>query len=238
MLCPKCCKPYFFIKKNNFKKKAYCLRCGFGGGFKYPSYDNYYEDKYLNFKYSRNQETDPQMRIILRKMMINSTEKVLEVGCGMGDYSMAISSFTKNNVGIDIDVSVAKKRYPQIKFIQHDCNDNFPFEDNSFDKLISVNLIEHLSDPEHFLSECLRILRPDGKIILVTANLDFFLHDFFYDSTHLYEWSVEDFKNIVGKYFEVDLIKKSSGMFKYYPFNIFLTKFIKPDIIVFGCKKP
>lgn len=52
----------------------------------------------------------------------------------------------------------------------HDCNKPLPFEDNSIDTIISCNLIEHLENPLNFLKECRRIIKEDGKIIIITPN--------------------------------------------------------------------
>lgn len=49
--------------------------------------------------------------------------------------------------------------------------EDFPFEDNLFDAVIALELIEHLYDPDHFLEEVYRVLKPSGYFILSTPNL-------------------------------------------------------------------
>jgi len=49
--------------------------------------------------------------------------------------------------------------------------EDFPFEDNFFDAVIALELIEHLYDPDHFLEEVYRVLKPSGYFILSTPNL-------------------------------------------------------------------
>lgn len=50
----------------------------------------------------------------------------------------------------------------------------FPFDDKTVDYILSEHLIEHLSYGEglHMLSECCRILKPEGKIRIATPDLD------------------------------------------------------------------
>ncbi|MGB4076289.1 MAG: methyltransferase domain-containing protein [Minisyncoccia bacterium] len=50
--------------------------------------------------------------------------------------------------------------------------DRFPYENASFDALTSIEVIEHLENPYHFLRECARIVKPGGILILSTPNPD------------------------------------------------------------------
>jgi len=43
--------------------------------------------------------------------------------------------------------------------------------DNSFDVVISTQVLEHVVQPENYLRECLRLLRPGGKLILTTHGI-------------------------------------------------------------------
>ena len=59
-----------------------------------------------------------------------------------------------------------------VKCYQLDVDEeDFPFEDNYFDTVTALELIEHLFDPDHFLDEVYRVLRPDGIFVLSTPNL-------------------------------------------------------------------
>lgn len=235
MLCPHCHKPYFFIK-NSDRKNSSCLRCSYSELFKQPSYEEYHKNLYVK-PYRRDQFSDPQMKKILHTLNPKITDSVLDLGCGVGDYTKAINEYTQNVIGIDLSTSEAEKKYTGINFCSHDLNTPLPFDDASFDILVSINLIEHLQDEKQFLEECARVLKPGGKIAITTANLDFILHNYFYDRTHVHEWTLDQFKTIMIKYFEMIIAEKSSGMFNYYPFNTLTTKLLKPDILFIGTKK-
>lgn len=236
MICPNCQKPYFFLKKDDPQKCA-CLKCQHEGVFSAPDYDGYLEGRYFSKKYRRDKKTDPQMKKILETLAIKKDDKVLELGCGAGDYAKEVAKLAGSYVGLDADVSKISEKYPNAEFLSHDCNKKLPLDDKDFDVVFSVNLIEHLVDSENFLQECSRVLKKEGKIAIVTANLDFFLHNFFYDQTHLHEWSPNEFKKMLEKHFEVSLAEKNSAMFNYYPWNLILTKIIKPDMLFVGKKK-
>ena len=236
MICPNCQKPFYFLSLTD-KQNLKCAKCSHSGSFVPPQYSNYHYELYSKTRYDRHPKTDPQMDLIFRKMSPKNTDIVIDIGCGVGDYTKEIHKVSKNVTGIDIAIGTAKSRYPYINFLESDCNKAIPVASDSIDKIISVNLIEHLIDPERFLFECKRILKPNGKIALTTANLDFILHSYFFDKTHLYEWTLREFEKLVSKYFIIDLANKSSGMFKYYPINLLAAKFLKPDIIILGTKQ-
>lgn len=235
MLCPNCHKPYLFIKDTD-RQNSYCLRCSYSELFKQPSYDAYHKTLYVK-PYRRDRFSDPQMKQIMHTLNPKETDSILDLGCGVGDYTKALGEYTKHVIGIDLSVSEAEKKYPTINFRAHDLNTPLPFEDDSFDMLVSINLIEHLQDEKRFLNECIRVLKPGGKIAITTANLDFILHDYFYDKTHVHEWTLSQFKTIMEQYFETIVVEKSSSMFNYYPINIITTRFLKPDLLFIGTKK-
>lgn len=64
--------------------------------------------------------------------------------------------------------------------VAHDLNKTpWPFEDNSYDEIAAIHLVEHLKDLISFMDECWRILAPGGALYLITpeAGSD-------YDLTH------------------------------------------------------
>lgn len=49
-------------------------------------------------------------------------------------------------------------------------------------------------------------------------------------------WNLEEFKAMVSDYFKILEARRTGSMFKYYPFNLIMTKLIKPDLTVI-CEK-
>jgi len=81
----------------------------------------------------------------------------------VGDYSDEILSIPQQHYGVHSALR------------QFDAQD-MPFEDKSKDVIILFEAIYYLPDAEKFLRECVRILRPDGRVLIVTANKN--LYDF------------------------------------------------------------
>ncbi len=98
--------------------------------------------------------------------------EILDAGCGEGYGSEILTASARDVVGVDIDADTlvrAGRRYPRARFERADLLE-LPFPDASFDAVVSLQVIEHLSAPRAFLAECARVLRPAGLLVLSTPN--------------------------------------------------------------------
>jgi len=102
-------------------------------------------------------------------------ERVLDVACGSGyGSSYLVGKGAKLVIGLDILASAigyARSNYSsdRLSFIRADAR-NLPFRRDTFDVVVSFETIEHLTDPQEFLSECQRVLNSDGLFICSTPN--------------------------------------------------------------------
>ena len=92
-------------------------------------------------------------------------KKLLDLGCGNGDNCFYYSHRGWQVVGVDIDISVAQAKYPQLNFITMaaECLD---FPNDSFDEIHSRDVLEHVEDFSLALKEISRVLKKDGKLII------------------------------------------------------------------------
>lgn len=106
----------------------------------------------------------------LEKLLPDLKGKLLDIGCADGttiDYISQKFPFL-NITGIDYykkAIDFAKKTKPHIKFIHADVH-SLPFKKNDFDIITSVEVLEHLENPQKALEEIYRVLRPGGFMIL------------------------------------------------------------------------
>jgi len=104
---------------------------------------------------------------------------VLEVACGTGQGLGYLSKIAKNlNAGDYSEkiLKIAQEHYGnRIALRQFDAQ-NMPYKDNSLDVIILFEAIYYLPSAEKFISECRRVLRDGGKVLIATANKD--LYDF------------------------------------------------------------
>lgn len=95
---------------------------------------------------------------------------VLEVGCGTAPVMGMLSRYSSRRFGIDVSFSSAAISRRNCISTAGDGRE-LPFLDNTFDIVYSTGVLDLFSDGEasRLLSEMLRVLRPGGKAVLVTA---------------------------------------------------------------------
>ncbi len=110
--------------------------------------------------------------------------KMLEPGCGRGEF---LSNFKR--LGLDVvgvDISKEAKNFGHdfdIKICDVE-NDKLPFEDSTFDVIFSKSFIEHLYYPERYLKEAYRILKPGGLLLTLVPDWESNYKIYFDDFTH------------------------------------------------------
>lgn len=100
--------------------------------------------------------------------------KLLEVGSGPGLYLRRAEKWFPNCeiCGLDINhslVEFAKVYVKRATIVKHD-GQAMPFPDQSFDVVVSLQVIEHLEKPESFFAEAYRILKENGLLLIATPN--------------------------------------------------------------------
>lgn len=99
--------------------------------------------------------------------------RVVDLGCGEMPYREAILKVAEEYIGVDwaespLDISSAD--------VVANLNGSFPFDDGFADSLVSFQVLEHIAEPDSFASECFRILKPGGRLLL-TAPFMWQVHD-------------------------------------------------------------
>lgn len=103
---------------------------------------------------------------------------LLDVGCWDGDNTRLWSKAARTKTVLGIEpVNVAEKFKMKIYRVKAD-SDIWPIADNSVDCVVSNQVVEHLSDLDHFFSEASRVLKIGGTIVTSTNNLSS-LHNIF-----------------------------------------------------------
>jgi 2-polyprenyl-3-methyl-5-hydroxy-6-metoxy-1,4-benzoquinol methylase len=111
---------------------------------------------------------------------IKKNDVVLDLGCGNGQQSLKIARKVKKIIGVDYDkrqLSLAEKiakdkNIKNIKFLSYDLEKKLPFKNSSFDKILCLDILEHLNKRKQFLEEIKRILKQKGNVFLSVPNND------------------------------------------------------------------
>lgn len=98
--------------------------------------------------------------------------KILELGSSTGKAASELSRAGYDVTASDIAaLPVASAREAGVKCVQFDVSQEFPFPDKSICAILMGELIEHIFDTSHLLSECNRVLCDHGIVVITTPNL-------------------------------------------------------------------
>lgn len=134
--------------------------------------NQYYEQMYENemdFNNLKNIKNLAPLKRIKKELVKKYCRgnSILELGCGLGEY---ISMFNKEIYGSDIALNALKKAKifcPSGKFFQANAED-LPLKKESFDCVILPDVLEHVQDYESLLNELARVVKNNGRIIIIT----------------------------------------------------------------------
>jgi 2-polyprenyl-3-methyl-5-hydroxy-6-metoxy-1,4-benzoquinol methylase len=96
--------------------------------------------------------------------------RLLDVGCGSGEWLLAMRQRGWAVEGFDFDESAVKVAGQKGLKVQCGSLEEQNYPDNNFDAVTLNHVIEHVPDPVRTLGECARILKPGGKLVLFTPN--------------------------------------------------------------------
>ena len=121
---------------------------------------------------------------LFKKFEMEAGQKLLEPGCGRGEFLNGFRKMGMDVFGCDLSKE-AGEDVEGIDIKQVDIGQNpLPYNDNYFDVVYSKSLIEHLWEPDNYLNEANRILKPGGKIITLVPDWEVNFKTYFDDFTH------------------------------------------------------
>ncbi len=148
--------------------------------------------------------------------------KVLELGCGWGRGVEKLIRACDHFTGLDKNeplIRALQEKYPDHYFNTADLPYLNEFADNTFDYVVTFQVIEHIHDDHKFLQEAHRVLKPGGKILLTTVNKDYSLSR---NPWHIREYRTKELKTLMKKYFrELDAkgVDGNNKVWAYYEQN-------------------
>ncbi|MEC4815051.1 MAG: methyltransferase domain-containing protein [Scytonema sp. PMC 1069.18] len=114
---------------------------------------------------------------LLKWANVLDAENILDVGCGIGGSSLyLVEKYHAKATGITLSPVQAQRAKERAQELGLSARAHFqvadaqamPFDDNSFDLVWSLESGEHMPDKTKFMQECYRVLKPGGKLIMVT----------------------------------------------------------------------
>jgi len=147
---------------------------------------------------------------------------LLEVGCGEGrgiDLLLpSVTSYTAIDKIAPV-IETLQQKYPKSKFISGNIPPLSAFADNSFNSVVSFQVIEHIQDDRLFLKEINRVLKPGGIALITTPNKPYSLSR---NPWHVREYTAQELTNLAKNIFNQVSMKGITGnekVMEYYARN-------------------
>ncbi len=136
---------------------------------------------------------------------------VLEVGCGEGRGIELVMKRASSYTAIDKIEEVINRlkiKYPKGRFLSGNIPPFEGLESNSFDTVISFQVIEHIENDAYFLKEINRVLKPGGKAYITTPNRVMSLTR---NPWHIREYTADELLSLAQEHFKDASMKGISG---------------------------
>ena len=96
--------------------------------------------------------------------------KILDVGCGVGQVVKALRDRKLDAQGVDVSKPNIRKANDLVGHCELYDGGRLPFSDGQFDAAGAFNVLEHVDEPEQFLEELVRVVRPGGRLVVSSPN--------------------------------------------------------------------
>lgn len=113
----------------------------------------------------------------VKKFVDLNDKSLLDLGCGGGVLSESMAENGAHVTGIDLaedSLEIAKLHLYEskhnINYINQSAEDFASQNENSFDVIVCMEMLEHVPDPQSIVNACAKILKPGGWLFLSTLN--------------------------------------------------------------------
>ncbi len=140
---------------------------------------NYWDNNAIKDKDFKNMDDKIQIMNEVIKLYNGSMKgkKILDIGCGMGEFLKVASDLGMDPLGMDIDKTTTDYIFntygynTKTAWLEEDT-----FEENTFDFIVLSHVVEHLQNPVEFVKRIHKFLKPGGIFIMATPNVDSLLN--------------------------------------------------------------
>ncbi len=107
---------------------------------------------------------------MIRRWAETRNTVILIDGCGLGAYAVHLQADSSHVFAFDIELDRAVKTHEQVPLTTVAAAEYVPYPDQTFDVILSNEVIEHVSDDQAAIEEMARVLKPGGRIVLFCPN--------------------------------------------------------------------
>lgn len=172
-------------------------------------------------------------------------KKLLDAGCGTGEFSYLLAKKGAKVTGIDgaeklIDIS--KKNFPGVTFQVQNLSKKLKFKDKEFDKILCKYVLMLVDDPTPVLKEFKRILKDNGNLVISIPHPTYWFH--YWLSGHWGLAAREGFSEMEGYFrikkfsFKIKGDKNLKFTFIHRPLEYYINLFIRSGFVITEVDEP
>jgi SAM-dependent methyltransferase len=95
---------------------------------------------------------------------------ILDNGAGLGTYLAAFAPYSDCRFGLEVEMERAQQAREQATGVVVGVGERLPFAADTFDFVLSNEVIEHVQDDARYAAEMVRVTRPGGRIVIFAPN--------------------------------------------------------------------
>jgi len=117
------------------------------------------------------EEQEAKIRTAMNNLTLNRDSVILDAGCGTGLLFEHVAEKSKFIIGTDISRGILReaekkaKHYQNVGLIRADA-DKMPFQNQTFDMVFAITLLQNTPNPQATLNEVKRVSKPDTIIVI------------------------------------------------------------------------
>ena len=159
-------------------------------------YKGYHENYFKSNEEEREKVWKPLTKYLQKKFKIQG--RVLDLGAAYCNFINSLENVEKH--AVDLFEDIKKYADKDVKTYVQSCTNLKNFKSGYFDFVFASNLLEHLNDNEleNTIKEVKRVLKNDGKIILLQPNFRLAYKNYFDDPTHKKIFTEETLKRFLN----------------------------------------
>ena len=95
---------------------------------------------------------------------------ILEAGCGVGAYAERLLVDSPHVYAADVEFERVREAHLRVPLTHVAAAEALPYPDNTFDMVLSHEVLEHVQDDRLAMAEMVRVLKPGGRLVVFCPN--------------------------------------------------------------------